>query len=316
VSQAGEIARLEYETGPLDRYTVSRQEGEIVALKKAVPIHSDVVEVGCAIKSSIYESFKRCGENASLASRFVDILAWDVDFFQDVRKGDEFKLVVEKKTLSDGSFVGYGNILAAEYTGKFGMQRLFWFEDPDGDGSGYYKEDGKSARKEFIKTPLKFTRISSGYTHNRFHPVLHSYKKHLAIDYAAPVGTPVWAVAAGTVEYAAPKGPSGNLVAIRHANGYVSYYAHLHKFAPGIKVGARVDQKTTIGAVGTTGRSTGPHLHFALKHKGRFVNPQTIKYTTANPVPIEHLEEFKDMVEKHLERLERIKVIGVDEKKA
>lgn len=316
VAQSGAIARLEYETGPLDRYVVRREEGELVAIKRAVQTRTELVEVGCTIKSSIYESFQRCGERAALASRFVDILAWDVDFFQDVRKGDEFKIVVEKQLVDGDQFAGYGNILALEYTGKFGQQRLFWFSDPDGEVSGYFKEDGKSARKEFIKTPLKFTRISSGYSHNRFHPVLHELKKHLAVDYAAPIGTPVWSVAAGTVTYAAPKGPSGNLVAVQHANGYTSYYAHLQKFAKGIKVGARIDQKTTIGYVGNTGRSTGPHLHYALKHKGRFVNPQTVKLTTANPVPVEHLEAFKELVEERLKQLEAIKVIGVDETKA
>ena len=316
VAQSGEIARLEYETGPLDRYVVREEEGDLVAIKRAVQTRAEVVELGCAIKSSIYESFQRCGERAGLASKFVDALAWDVDFFQDIRKGDEFKIVVEKQLVDGEKFAGYGDILALEYTGKFGTQRLFWFEDPDGEVSGFYKEDGKAARKEFIKTPLKFTRISSGYSHNRFHPVLHQVKKHLAVDYAAPVGTPVWSVAAGTVTYAGPKGPSGNLVAVQHANGYTSYYAHLNKFAKGIKVGARIDQKTAIGYVGTTGRSTGPHLHFALKHKGRFVNPQTIKYTTANPVPVDHLEAFKEMVEKRLEQLESIKVIGVDETEA
>ena len=316
VSQGGDIVRLDYKTSPLDQYVVSREEGELVALKKAVPQKTEVVEVGCAIKSSLYESFKRCGEHASLATRFVDLLAWDVDFFQDVRKGDEFKLIVEKKSVEGGAFVGYGNILAAEYTGKFGTQRFFWFDDPDGEMTGYYKDDGKAARKEFIKTPLKFTRISSGYSHNRLHPVLHNFKKHLAVDYAAPVGTPVWAVSSGTVVYAGPKGPSGNLVAIKHANGYTSYYAHLHKFAKGIKVGMRVDQKTTVGYVGVTGRTTGPHLHFALKHKGKFVNPQTVKYTTANPIPIEHLGEYKEMVDERKARLDAINVIGVEDKKS
>lgn len=316
VAQSGDIARLEYDTGPLDRYVVRQEEGDIVAIKRAVQTRTELVEVGCAIKSSIYESFQRCGERAALASRFVDILAWDVDFFQDIRKGDEFKVVVEKKTVDGEQFAGYGNILALEYTGKFGQQRLFWFDDPDGEASGYYKEDGKAARKEFIKTPLKFTRISSGYSHNRFHPVLHKLKKHLAVDYAAPVGTPVWSVAAGTVTYAGPKGPSGNLVAVQHANGYTTYYAHLQKFAKGIKVGARIDQKSPIGNVGVTGRTTGAHLHFALKHKGRFVNPQTVKYTTANPVPVEHLEAYKEMVEERLKQLEAIKVVGIDETKA
>jgi murein DD-endopeptidase MepM/ murein hydrolase activator NlpD len=316
VDGSGRIAKFEYETSPLDKYVVSlNEEGDYDAVKKAVPIEVQTAEIGCGVQTSLYGSLKKCGEDGALANQLVDLLAWDIDFFQDVRKGDELRLIVEKKFV-DGKFYAYGRLLAAEYRGKVGTHRVFWHEDPDHDIAGYYTESGKAVKKEFLKTPLKFTRVSSGYTHHRFHPVLHRYKKHLGIDYAAAVGTPVWAVANGTVTFVGAKGASGNLVAVSHANGYTSYYAHLSKFAKDLEVGDRVDQKQVIGYVGTTGRSTGPHLHFGLKHNGRFINPLQVKFTTDNPIPADALPKFQQEVDKRTQEFERITVTGADGQKA
>lgn len=318
----GRIARLEYETSPLDRYVVERlEDGTYNSLKMAVHVDSQVAEVGCELRSSLYASVKRCGEDGQLASRIVDVFAWDLDFFQDARDGDRFKLLVEKKYV-DGAFLSYGRILAAEYVGSTGKHQVVWFEhDEAGDEAatpviaGYYKTDGTSVRKEFLKTPLKYTRVSSGYTHHQFHPVLHRYKKHLGVDYAAPEKSPVWAVAGGTVTFVGEKGANGNLVSIRHANGYTSYYAHLHAFADGLEVGDQIDQKEVLGYVGSTGRTKSPHLHFALKHRDRFVDPQKIKYTSDNPVPTEALPDFMQTVRKLSSRLEAIPVAPSDKER-
>jgi murein DD-endopeptidase MepM/ murein hydrolase activator NlpD len=259
------------------------------------------------VHGSLYESIRRCGENPHLAANLVDLLAWDMDFFQDVREGDEIRMIVEKKKVN-GDFLAYGSVLAAEYRGHVSTQRFFWFADDQHSVADFYTKNGESIRKEFLKTPLKFSRISSGYSHHRYHPVLHRYKQHLGIDYAAPVGTPVWSVASGTVAKIGKSGPSGNLVAVKHANGFTSYYAHLSRFAKGIKVGDKVEQKSVVGFVGMTGRATGPHLHFGLKHRGRFVNPQKIKYTTATPLPAAAQPEFQKLIELRIEQLNRIEM--------
>ena len=250
---------------------MSIENNEFVAVKRDIPVEMEVVELGCKVKSSLYATIKRCGEDAQLGTKLVDLLAWDLDFFEDVRNGDEIRLLLEKKSV-EGRFLAYGNILGGEYRGKFKTYRFFWFEDEKNNVAAYFTESGAGVKKEFLKTPLKYTRISSGYSHNRFHPVLHKWKKHLGIDYAAPTGSPVWSVASGKVVHVGYKGANGNLVAVRHDNGFTSYYAHLSRYARNLKEGDTVEQKQIIGFVGSTGRSTGPHLHFGLKHKGKFVN--------------------------------------------
>lgn len=311
----GKIAGLDLTTSPTDKYQVRRDEDGWIARKIAVPVDIEIARIGCTVKTSLYDSIKRCGEDPALAARLVDLFAWDIDFFQDVQRGDEVRLMVEKKHV-DGQFLAYGNLVAVEYVGKAGTARAFWYEDETSDVRGYFTDEGQALKKEFLKTPLKYTRISSDYSHNRYHPVLHKYQKHLGVDYAAPVGAPVWAVASGTVTFVGTKGANGNLVAIQHANGYTSYYAHLSKFAKGLEVGDLVDQKTEIGYVGQTGRATGPHLHFALKHNDRFVNPQKIKFAMDNPIPPELIERFMGEVGQRLEQLQSIPVQDIEEKRS
>ena len=308
INEKGQFSRLSYEVSPLDKYEVVADGSDgYTAAKEAVNVEIEIAEMGCPVHASLYESIRRCGEDPHLAAKLVDLLAWDMDFFQDVHKGDEIRMIVEKKMV-DGSFLSYGSILAAEYSGHVSTQRFFWYDDEDRNVADFYTSDGNSIRKEFLKTPLKFSRISSGYSHHRYHPVLHRYKQHLGIDYAAPVGTPVSSVASGTVVKIGTRGPSGNLVAVKHANGFTSYYAHLSRFAKGIKVGDKIEQKSVVGFVGMTGRATGPHLHFGLKHRGRFVNPQKIKYTTANPLPADAQPEFQKLIELRIEQLNRIEM--------
>ena len=307
VSADGQLTRFSYSTPPLERYSVTLESDQYVAEKTVLPIKLELVELGCRVKSSLYATIKRCGEDAQLGTKLVDLLAWDLDFFEDVRNGDELRLLVEKKSV-EGRFLNYGNILGAEYRGKFKNYRLFWYENEDKGVAGYFKESGEGVKKEFLKTPLKYTRISSGYSHNRFHPVLHKWKKHLGIDYAAPTGSPVWSVASGKVVYAGYKGANGNLVTVKHDNGFTSYYAHLSRFARNLKVGDIVDQKQIIGYVGSTGRSTGPHLHFGLKHKGKFVNPLKVKYTMGPSIPASCKGEFDLLVK---ERISTLQSIGI-----
>jgi murein DD-endopeptidase MepM/ murein hydrolase activator NlpD len=307
IDGSGQIAKFFYETSPLDRYIVERNGDTFTAMKQAVQIAAKPAEFGCVIRSSLYSSIKRCGEDPQLASKIVDLFAWDVDFFQDVRDGDRFKLIVEKQFVNN-QLVGYGRVLAAEYDGAAGKHRVVWYDNADAGIDGYYRADGQAVRKEFLKTPLKYTKMASNYSHHRYNPVLSTYKKHLGVDYSAPEGSPVWAVASGTVTFVGEKGANGNLVTIRHANGYTSYYAHLRGFADGLRVGDQVNQKEVIGFVGATGRAGASHLHFALKHKDRFVDPQKIKFTADNPIPPDVLPEFIDSVRERSRALDAIAV--------
>lgn len=258
--------------------------------------------IGGRIDSSLYASLKSAGENAALVDFFVDVFAYDLDFYNDTHDGDTFRVLVEKEHTSDGAFVRYGKILAAEYQGKAGTFKTFRF------GDAYFDAEGQSAEKTFLKTPLKFARISSGFDRKRMHPVLHTTRAHLGIDYAAPTGTPVWAAASGVIVTRAMSGGAGNLVIIRHDNGLESAYMHLSKFADGQKVGQRVAAKTVIGYVGTTGLSTGPHLHFGVRQNGQYVDPSKLTPIRNKGISSKDSAAFKAELAKLEAQLSGIKI--------
>ncbi|MDQ3367078.1 MAG: M23 family metallopeptidase [Myxococcota bacterium] len=265
--------------------------GELLGKTDAAETRVETKAIGARIDSSLYAAIKGSGENAALVDFFVDVFAYDLDFYNDTHAGDTFRVVVEKE-LKDNELVRYKRILAAEYRGKAGTFRTFYFTDPAGK-SAYFNEQGESSEKTLLKTPLKFSRISSGFDRRRMHPVLHTTRAHLGIDYAAPTGTPVWAAASGTISHRAPAGGAGNLVMIRHDGGIETAYMHLNKFADGQKVGQRVAAKTVIGYVGTTGLSTGPHLHFGVKQNGAFIDPTKLVPIKGKGVSARDLDAFK-----------------------
>ena len=302
-SPLGQVERLVYHKTPLVRYQVERRNGKLVAgrVEESARVEQEALSV--TIKGSLYQSMAAAGERPALVLALVDIFAWDIDFYIDPRPGDSVRLLVEKVYVDD-SFVRYGRILAAEYAGACGRHRAFWYRGEQAR-DGYYDERGDSLRKAFLKSPLKFTRISSGFG-MRVHPILGFSQRHLGIDLAAPRGTPIWAPADGTVLFAGRRGISGNLIVLRHANGYQTIFAHLNRIARGIRKGVRVSQKQFIGTVGSTGRSTGPHLHYGMKKNGRHVNPFSQKFPPARPVPKQELARFHRTIEPLRQRLERI----------
>jgi murein DD-endopeptidase MepM/ murein hydrolase activator NlpD len=247
--------------------------------------------IGGRIDSSLYASLLDAGETGALVDFFVDVFAYDLDFYNDTHDGDTFRVVVEKEFTDDGpgpgEFLRYRRILAAEYRGKAGTFRTFAFH------TGYYDDQGESSEKSLLKTPLKFQRVSSGFDRRRMHPVLHTTRAHLGIDYAAPVGTPVWAAASGVITHRGPAGGAGNLVMIRHDGGIETAYMHLSKFAGKLRVGQRVAAKTVIGYVGTTGLSTGPHLHFGVKQHGEYIDPTKLTPIRGKGVARADLTLFK-----------------------
>ncbi|MEE2789678.1 MAG: peptidoglycan DD-metalloendopeptidase family protein [Myxococcota bacterium] len=299
--------RLEH--SPIDIYVVKADtNGTLSGRKVDVKLDTLVANVGAEIKNSLYGAITDAGESPRIVAKLVEVFAWDLDFYRDTQPGDTIKLVVEK-TFKGDTFIGYGRILAAEYRGQSGTYRTFWFESEDEKVGGYYLDDGQNAEKSFLATPLKFTRISSGYNPKRKHPILGYTKAHLAIDYAAPTGTPVWAMADGKVTYVGWLGAAGKVVRIRHRNKLTSSYAHLNRYARGLKKGMRVKQKQIIGYVGTTGRSTGPHLHFAVRRGRRFINPLKLKMTRKKKLPQKYMNAFKSVIAGRLKALDGITIL-------
>ena len=309
----GALREVEVATSPLDVF-VARLPGEmpdggdgaLEVMKKKVDAVRKVARLGCVITDSLYASIARCGGDDKLAGRVIDLLGPSIDFYTDLRYGDELRILAEKLYIGE-QFVDYDRILAVEYAGQVRHQAAYNYQSPSGDWE-FYDADGESVARTFLRSPLKFRRISSGFDPKRFHPILHKEKAHLAVDYAAPAGTPVWAYAGGVVTYAAKAGAAGNLVKLKHPNGYVTLYGHLKGFKKALKVGDRVNQGDVIGYVGTTGRSTGPHLHFALQHKGHAVNPFKVDNPPLHKLPVAHRKHFDDAVRKLQEQLKQIPV--------
>jgi murein DD-endopeptidase MepM/ murein hydrolase activator NlpD len=289
----GTPAAFEYQPTPALRYLVEREDdaeggaARWTARKLEATIEVKIAEAGGTVESSLYESVHKSGESTALVGQLVELFAWDVNFYIDTHPGDRWKVLIEKQYLG-GQFYKYGRVLAAEYGGKVGTFRAFFWAGKDAPRERpgkYYDEKGQALSKSMLKTPLRFVRISSKFDRKRLHPILHVERAHLGIDYAAPVGTPVWASAGGRVVEAGMKRGSGNTVVIAHNNGLATRYYHLSKFARGLRVGQQVKQKDVIGFVGTTGLSTGPHLHFSVTRNGAFVDPSKLAVNRDPPVP-------------------------------
>jgi len=287
------VHRLSYRQGPADEWVVERlPDGTLRGSKRPVALTTETTRVAVTLASSLYETLQKAGEDPGLAVLAADVLAWDVDFYQDVRAGDRMAILVEK-VFADGRLLRYGEVLAAEYDGAAtGRKRLFRYTAPDGQTS-YFDDDGQSARRGFLRSPLKYANITSRFG-NRRHPVLGYNRAHEGIDYGAPPGTPVLAVGDGQVKLAGWNGGCGKTVILRHRNGYETVYCHLSGFA--VSAGKPVSQKQVIGFVGETGLATGPHLHYAVKRGGSFMNPLQLKVPRDAPIPEKWLPDFREKI--------------------
>ena len=257
------------------------------------PVVTDTVFIEGTIRSSLWMAvmgspslqFMPSGDRAKLMDGLDRIFQWEVDFHRQVQPGDSYRAVLERAVRPDGSMRGNGRIVAAEFVNRETPFRAYWF-DASGDGEGaYYGPEGRSVQRQFLLKPLEYRRISSRVQSARFHPVLRTWRAHNGVDYAANVGVPVMATANGVVTHRGWSGGYGNLVEIRHGNGYVTRYAHLSGFGSGVAVGGRVRQGQTIGFVGMTGLATGPHLHYELRRNGRVEDPLDIRIPPGEPIP-------------------------------
>jgi murein DD-endopeptidase MepM/ murein hydrolase activator NlpD len=278
---AGDPVKLVYRQSLIDVVEATRAGGDWAAARRDVPVDQRTVVVAGTLRDNLFESMERLGERPQLVLDFAEIFAWDFDFAADSQPGDRFRMLVEKVFTGD-QFVRYGRILAAEYESEGRVHAGVYFKDKS--GGGYYTPAGESLRRAFLKSPLEFTRISSSFSRGRRHPILGGIRPHLAVDYAAPLGTPIFAVADGTVESAGWSGGGGNTVVLRHRANFKTMYNHLSRFAAGMRRGMAVRQRQVIGYVGSTGLSTGPHLDYRVVKDGRFVNP--LKQTFLPGLPI------------------------------
>lgn len=244
---------------------------------------------------SVIAAMDETGERVQLAMALADIFSGQIDFENDLQQGDTFQVLFERYT-HEGQFAGYGGILAARFTAEGHDHEAYRWIDPATGTSAYYDENGRSLKRFFLRTPLLFApRVTSGFSTSRLHPVYRTYRPHLGIDYAAPTGSQVVAVANGTVVSAGWSGGGGNMIRLRHANGYETYYLHLSSIGRSVRAGAHVRQGQVIGRVGATGVATGPHLDYRLRKNGVFVNPlaEHRKLPPGEPISPRALPDFR-----------------------
>jgi murein DD-endopeptidase MepM/ murein hydrolase activator NlpD len=285
----GTVTKVVYRQSPVDIFEVHRSEHGWLARQRDVTIDRRVSLVAGTLEDTLFDSIERLGEDSQLVLDFAEIFTWDFDFATESQPGDRFRMLVEK-LYAAGEFAQYGQILAAEYESEGKVHTAIYFEDKK--RAGYYTPEGESLQRAFLKSPLEFSRISSRYSRARRHPVLGGLKPHLAVDYAAPTGTPVRAVADGVVKFVGRKGGYGNTVILRHRSNYETMYNHLSRFGKTIRRGARVMQRHVIGYVGSTGLSTGPHLDYRVIKDGCFVNPLKQSFLPGDPISHSSREAF------------------------
>jgi murein DD-endopeptidase MepM/ murein hydrolase activator NlpD len=268
------------------------------------PIETRIEGIAGSVRSSLSQAMIASGGDAALVGKFSEVFAWDIDFYRQTRTGDEFRVIVERR-YAGKRFLGYGKVLAAEYVNAGAVHRGFAFVSTDGKHIGTYDDQGGALQRTFLKSPMEIATLTSSYG-MRFHPVLGRNKKHEGVDYGAATGTPVWVVADGVVTDAHFSSSAGNMILVQHQNGISTEYFHLSRFADGLKPGTRVSQQQVIGFVGSTGVSTGSHLHFGMLRAGAHVDPNKQKFPNAKPVPKQYRKEFEEMIAPLLVELKAI----------
>jgi len=291
----GVVTDFDYRRSEFERYTLRRVGEKLVAERIQPELRVEQARIAGVISTNLYDAVEALGESSELAHDFAEIFAWDVDFSRSVRPGDEFHILYERRYLKNEQgkqrYIGAGRILAARYASVMGEEHSAVYFQQDSARGGYYRADGSAVERQFLQAPLTYRRISSTYSMARVHPITGERRPHLGIDYAAAAGTPVWAVANGRVMFRGWLGGLGKCVKIRHDNGYESWYGHLSSY-PDLALGQQVRQKQVIGYVGSTGLSTGPHLHFTLQKNGRMVNPSTMSAAAAPPISRQQMTQF------------------------
>lgn len=298
---AGRLVSIELGRGPLDQILLRRQGQTFVAERQRIPVDTVVQEVVGEINTSLWEALVGAGEDPRLAQQLVDIFAYEVDFYTEVRAGDAFRLLVEKR-YAHGQFLGYGDMLAAELVVASEVHRAFLYKH--GGVSEYFDEHGAAMRKQLLRMPLQYGAVTSRFGRRR-HPVLGYTRAHNGVDYGVPIGTPCWSVGEGKVVRAGWHGGYGRLVEVAHPNGWVSQYAHLSHI--NVHAGQKVRQKQVVGLVGMTGLATGPHLHYGLRHHGHYVNSLAQHFERAKALSGPALATFRGDVGRYMGELDKLR---------
>jgi murein DD-endopeptidase MepM/ murein hydrolase activator NlpD len=306
-SVEGALREIDYKIDADRMLKIVPEERGFTAQIREIPSRMEIAAVVGRVDDSLFNAVEDAGESAELAMHMAQIFGYDLDFYTDPRKGDTFRIVLEKKKYANGQTAGYGKILAAEYENAGKKYQALLFHDPTGR-PGYYSADGKSLQKAFLRSPLKFgAPVTSHFSRARFHPILKTYRPHMGTDYGAPVGTPVQTIGSGRVVFAGRRGGEGNMVQVAHSNGYETMYLHLSRMF--VRTGAHVEIGKTIGLVGSTGLSTGPHLDFRILQKGQYKNFEKLGLPPSDPVSKKNLPEFAALREKWLPVLKNPEIL-------
>ncbi len=300
--EEGKLESLRFEPGLTQRLEISRDGEKFISQLQQIELDTRSLVTQGNIDSSLFLAGQAAGLSDNLIMQLVSIFGWDIDFVLDIRQGDSFKVVFEE-LYREGEKVSDGAILAAEFRNRDRVLRAVRYTSPAGDTS-YFNESGLSMRKAFLRTPLKFSRISSGFNLRRKHPVLNRIRAHRGVDYAAPTGTPIKATGDGKVILAGRKGGYGRTVIIKHGGTYKTLYAHMSSISRKVKTGTRVKQGQVIGYVGKSGLATGPHLHYEFQVNGVHRNPLTVKLPKAAGVQKTNLDHFRQQSESLLAQLD------------
>ena len=297
------LERLAYQASPARQVVFERDEEGFTGRVVEESLQRRLHYARGTIETSLFEAGAEAGLSDRLLMELVGIFGWDIDFVLDIRRGDRFTLIYESLH-KDGRAVRTGDIVAAEFVNRGQVYRALRYTNPDGETS-YYAPDGTSMRKAFLRSPVKFTRISSTFG-RRYHPTLHRMRNHHGVDYAAPTGTPIRATGDGRIAYRGYNGGYGRMIVLRHGGRYSTAYAHMSRFAGGTAAGRYVEQGDVIGYVGSTGRSTGPHLHYEFRVNGVHKNPLTVEFPSVEPVAPAHAEHFRQQIADRIAQLDTL----------
>lgn len=302
--QDNNFSELIYEIDPAKTLRVKLQEDRFISKLEQREVETRRAEASGIIESSLFGSAQKAGLSDALTLKLAEIFGWDIDFALEIRSGDRFSVIYEEQWL-DGVKLRDGLIMAAEFTNRGKTYRAVRFEHSNGEAD-YYTPEGKRMKKTFLRTPVKFSRISSRFTKRRWHPVLKRWRSHKGVDYAAPTGTPVRAAGNGRIAFVGRKGGYGKVIFIKHQGSYTTVYGHLSRYAKGIRNGTKVSQGQLIGYVGSTGLATGPHLHYEFRIKGEHKDPLKVTFAPATPIEKKYIPAFKKATKPLLAKLDNL----------
>lgn len=301
----GRLMSLHYDLDNFTYLQVNRVNDILEVAQEKYQIETHTAYASGTIDSSLFLASQKAGLSQNLTMELAGIFGWDIDFALDMRQGDHFTVIYEE-IFKEGKKIMDGNILAAEFVNQGEAYRALRYTDPTTGDTSYYAPNGQSLRKAFLRTPVNFTRISSKFTTSRFHPVLHRFRSHKGVDYAAPTGTPVRASGDGKIVFRGRKGGYGNAIIIQHGSRYTTLYGHLSKFNSHLSTGSKVKQGQVIAYVGSTGLASGPHLHYEFRIDGVHRNPLTVKIPSSNPIEQRYWDNFQLTTQSYVAQLDEL----------